>query len=72
MLDSEVIKGFREKYSNVHPLVFHRSLERAKTAVELFDILDSIPEYPIIWSESEHKWVKCTDILNTAKISDTL
>ena len=50
MLDFELIKKLKERYSNIHPLIFHRSVEHAKSNGELFDILDTIPEkFPIVW-----------------------
>lgn len=63
MLDPNIVDKLKERYSNVHPLIFHRSQERAKTAGELFDILDSIPDqYPLIWCESSHRWLVAKDL----------
>lgn len=55
-MDKKVINGLKKKFKKVHPLVFHRSLEYAKTPGELFDILDSIPEYPIAWDDKKKRW----------------
>jgi len=67
MLDDDIIIKLKERYSNIHPLIFHRSQERAKTNGELFDILDSIPDiFPITWCENSHRWITSNDLL-TAK-----
>lgn len=63
MIEESVLQGLREKYPNIHPLIFHRSKERAKSAGELFDILDAFPyEYPVVWNEESKRWVKTKDI----------
>ena len=65
MLDQKIVEKLRERYKDIHPLIFHRSLEHAKTEVELFDILESMPKnYPIVWSEDNFCWVK-TDLFKT-------
>jgi hypothetical protein len=57
MLNKEVVDRLKERYQ-IHPLMFSRSLERAKTDAHLFDILDTIPkEFPIVWCDNESKWV---------------
>ena len=69
MLDQKIVEKLRERYKDIHPLIFHRSLEHAKTEVELFDILESIPKsYPIVWSEDDFCWIK-TDLIVKAKSS---
>ena len=40
-----------------------RSVEKAKNASELFDILDTIPACPLRWYEDQRRW-KTTDLLN--------
>jgi hypothetical protein len=66
MLDSEVIEGLKERYKDVHPLMFQRSQELARTPGELFDILDSIPrKFPIIWNDAERRWVITDDIFQS-------
>ena len=60
---NEFKSALRERYPNIHPLIFHRCVEKARSDVELFDMLDSIPtEYPIIWDENIRAWVH-TDLL---------
>ena len=61
MFDEKLISKLKERY-DVHPLIFHRSVERAKTAGDLFDILDTIPnKFPLIWNEKERRWLN-TDL----------
>ena len=56
------IEALRKKFNTVHPLIFHRSVEQAKTPGELFDILDTIPKrYPITWSSESKRWVVTDD-----------
>lgn len=63
MLDEKIIKSLKEKYSFLHPLLFQRSVEKAKDAGELFDILESVPEkYPIVWDDDEKRWVNPNDL----------
>ena len=59
MINEEIVKKLKEKYSYFHPLIFHRSVEHARDASELFEILDGfIPEYPLAWDEKEYRWKK--------------
>jgi hypothetical protein len=54
----DFVENLRLRYKNVHPLIFQRSVERSKSKVDLFDILEGIPDsYPLHWSEKDHKWV---------------
>lgn len=63
MIDEKLVEALKLKYSSVHPLVFFRSKERAKTGGELFDILDTIPkQFPIIWNEEDKKWITTKDL----------
>jgi hypothetical protein len=67
MIDSEVVKKMREKYSGVYPLIFQRSVERAKTPGDLFDILETLPTtLPVYWSES-HKWETTDDLTQASQ-----
>ena len=66
--NEEFIVKLRSKYQQVHPLIFHRSVERADTEVHLFDILAGLPqEYPIIWDETTKGWVHTKDLSQSAK-----
>lgn len=61
----DVQRALRERYPQVHPLLFHRCVEKAKTNGELFDLLESLPEeYPIQWDDKQRVWVS-TDLLQT-------
>lgn len=61
MLSEDIVKKLKERY-NIHPLIFSRSLSKAKNDSDLFDILDSFPEqFPVIWSEEDNKWVNTSD-----------
>lgn len=59
----EVQKALKERFANIHPLLFYRSLEKAKSNGELFDLLDSMPEPPVIWDENSRTWVHVKDVL---------
>jgi hypothetical protein len=62
-LCKEVLEGFKKSYLNVHPLVMQRSIERATSASDLFEILESIPKNPpFSWSEEKHSWTKDPDV----------
>ena len=60
----KVKKSLRKRYPNIHPLIFQRSVEKAETDGELFDILETIPqEYPLIWSEEKRSWQTTDNLL---------
>jgi hypothetical protein len=72
MIDQTVIAGLKSRYNNIHPLIFHRSVERAKSVGDLFDILESLSEamdqgsvYPLTWHEEERRWVKTDDLFQS-------
>lgn len=68
MLDDDFIKKMKERYSGIHPLIFQRSVQKASSEVELFDILDSFPhEYAVVWNESVRRWEKTKDLVQAAK-----
>ncbi len=65
----KVIEGLRKRHSNIHPLVFHRSVEKAKTHGELFDILEEIPtEFPIFWDEKTRRWQHTDNLLQKTNL----
>jgi hypothetical protein len=69
--NEDAIENFRKRYYNLHPLIFHRSVERAGSLVELFEILETIPsKYPIAWNDNIRSWVKETDITAQKKIKN--
>jgi hypothetical protein len=62
MLDQTVVAKLKETYSQLHPLLFHRSLERSKTNGDLFDIIDTVPKvYPLLWNEEDNRWSTVSD-----------
>lgn len=62
----KVQEALRERYSHLHPLIFHRTIEKAATNVELFDILEGYPkEYPVIWDGYKKRWVHTKNLLQT-------
>lgn len=66
-MDPVVVQKLMERYGNLHPLVLHRSVERARTVGELFDILEGFPvELPAVWDEVSREWTTC-DLLLTKK-----
>lgn len=65
MINEDAVRKLKDRYSDVHPLVFHRSASYAKTPGELFDILESIPKtYPIIWDGKKRTWTTIEDVRN--------
>lgn len=65
--------NFRSKYSAVHPLVFHRSLEKATSALDLFEILESIPsKAPFSWDDDAHSWVAVEDFMAVERLKSML
>ena len=65
MVNEQTLQKLRERYHDVHPLLFHRSVERAKNDVELFDILDTIPDFPLTWDEQVRRWMTTTDVFQS-------
>ena len=56
-MNQEVIDKLRERYVDLHPLIFLRSVEHAKDVGELFEILESFPKkYPVAWDEQARCW----------------
>jgi hypothetical protein len=63
MISEELLKTLKAKYSDIHPLLFLRSKERAKTGGELFDLLDTMPtQFPITWNEENKRWATTKDL----------
>jgi len=65
---NEVQEALRKRYSEIHPLIFQRSMEKAESDGELFDILESFPGYPAIWDENNRRWIKTEDLLQSKDI----
>lgn len=63
--------ALRKRYAHIHPLMFHRCLEKANTNGELFDLLEEMPvECPIVWDTSEKKWKHTTDLLQQILVKE--
>lgn len=57
--------SLKERFKYIPEILFYRSLERAKTNGELFDILDSFPtQYPVVWDDHQRRWVHTEDLLH--------
>ena len=67
------LSNFKSKYSGVHPLAFHRSLERATSALDLFEILESMPSsVPFSWNDETHSWVADEDVMGIESLKSML
>ena len=65
MLDKKIINVLRNRYP-IHPLIFERSVDHARTNGELFDILDTMPlTFPLVWDEDLRGWVRTVDIFQS-------
>lgn len=68
MIDQVVINKLKERYKDIHPLIFQRSIEKARTAGELFDILDSFKhKYPMVWNDQTRRWTHTNDLVQKEK-----
>lgn len=68
MIDKKIVESLKKRYSHIHPLIFHRSVERAKSGGDLFDILDSFEDrYPVVWGEKEGRWVVSDDVTQSTR-----
>jgi hypothetical protein len=70
--NSDVVLKIKERYKDLHPLIVHRSGERAKSDSDLFDILDVLRTnlkdgmlYPIVWNEENHCWSHTKDLFQS-------
>lgn len=68
ILDDFLVEKFKNQYGHVHPLVFQRSIERAKNSADLFEILETIPKPPFSWNEEKHRWIKDMDVSSKKKL----
>lgn len=63
-IDDHTLANFRKRYSKVHPLVFQRSLDKASSTLELFEILQTVPASPpFSWDASKRAWSRDDDII---------
>jgi hypothetical protein len=59
-MEARVIQKLKEKYPSIHSVMFLRSMEKARTPGDLFDILDTFPKaYPVEWDYSARRWKTC-------------
>lgn len=62
-VDDKLSESLKKRYSHLHPLLVQRSLERAVSMVDLFEILEGVPKKPpFSWDDEKHAWVKESDI----------
>ena len=66
----EIQKALKERYSAIHPLLFHRSVERAKTNGGLFDLLDGMPVPPLVWDKNSRSWKHTDDLLQREALDE--
>ena len=70
MISPELLTKLKERYPDMHPLMFFRTIERAKTPGDAFDILETVPDkFPIIWDEDCHCWVHTDDTLQSKRLN---
>lgn len=57
-IEDEVILAMRKRYIFLHSLLFLRSVEKARSRSELFDILDTVPaQFPLTWNDDLRRWI---------------
>jgi len=64
----EIQEALKKRYPDMHPLLFLRSVEKAENDGELFDILEEVPELPVVWDEASRRWVQTEDLLQSEEI----
>lgn len=72
ILDDRILNSFKDKYRDIDPLVFHRSVERAKSFSDLFEILEDVPSYPFCWDDENKKWSSVKDFVIFEKLNEIL
>lgn len=56
-----IIASMRERYTHIATVVFMRSFSMAKNEVELFDILETVPnQFPLLWNNEIRQWEQFT------------
>jgi len=66
LISEEITLALRKRYSEIPPLIFQRSVDRARNDTELFDILEGIPKkYPLVWCDKKRCWTTAKDLLAT-------
>jgi hypothetical protein len=64
MTMSEIHEALQNRYPHIHPLLFHRCVEKSKTNGDLFDMLEKMPALPLVWNEQAQAW-QTSDLLQT-------
>ena len=75
MVSHRVAKNLKIRYNDIHPLIFNRSLDRAKDDAELFDPINFKTEYFKSISGLPENWMFLflgCKVYNTEKYSDGL
>ncbi len=68
---NEVQQALKKRYAHLHPLLFQRSLEKARTDGELFDMLDTFPqEFPVVWDEADRTWKQTDDLFQAKNVGE--
>lgn len=71
--DKELIDKLKKQYDWMHPLVFHRSVERAINSSNLFEILESVPKSGIfVWDELKSCWGVTKDLTRSKNFDKDL
>ncbi len=68
IFDDDLLFELHSKYADLHPLLLQRSIEKANNSLELFEILESIPNPPFSWDENSRSWAKNMDILSKKQL----
>jgi len=67
----DIQEALRKRYPRLHPLLFQRSVEKARSHGELFDILETVPDqFPLIWDEKLRRWVVTDDLMQAKTVSE--
>ena len=64
MINDDLKDKMKQRYEHIHPLLFQRSYEYSRSAGELFDILESLPEPPFAWNQKIRRWMTLDDLTN--------
>lgn len=60
---AKTLDGLRRRYPAMHPLIFQRTVERANSGGEAFDILEGVPAvFPMMWDDEIRQWVTPKDM----------
>lgn len=55
---TNIQKALQNRYPHIHPLIFKRTIEKASSDGEIFDILETFPKMmPVSWCEEKRCWI---------------